>query len=136
MAPECHGHGQVSPRTDVYSFGIIVLELLMGLPARKHQPLGWEAALMVVLCLLGQLQPPRRRARGASRSSRIRIRTRIGVAVCNTQQKPLFRCCPDALLLRHRPLSFSCRLSEPYVPPARGRLQARQLVLRPPGIAA
>jgi serine/threonine protein kinase len=71
MAPECHGHGQVSPRTDVYSFGIIVLELLIGLPARKHQPLGWEAALMVVLCLLGQLQPPRRRARGASRSSRI-----------------------------------------------------------------
>ena len=113
MAPECHGHGQVSPRTDVFSFGIIVLELLIGLPARKHQPLGWEAALMVVPCLLGQLQPPRRRARGASRSSRIRIRT------CK-QQKPLFRCCPDALLLRHRPLSFSCRLLEPYLPPARG----------------
>ena len=35
MAPEYHDHGQVSPRTDVYSFGIILLELLTGLPARK-----------------------------------------------------------------------------------------------------
>ena len=35
MAPEYHDHGQVSSRTDVYSFGIILLELLMGLPAHK-----------------------------------------------------------------------------------------------------
>ena len=35
QAPEYHDHGQVSSRTDVYSFGVIVLELLMGLPARK-----------------------------------------------------------------------------------------------------
>jgi serine/threonine protein kinase len=35
MAPEYHDNGQVSPRTDVYSFGIILLELLMGLPARE-----------------------------------------------------------------------------------------------------
>jgi serine/threonine protein kinase len=35
MAPEYHDRGQVSPRTDVYSFGIILLELLMGRPARE-----------------------------------------------------------------------------------------------------
>jgi serine/threonine protein kinase len=35
MAPEYHDHGQLSPRTDVYSFGIIVLELLMGRGARE-----------------------------------------------------------------------------------------------------
>ena len=33
--PRYHDHGQVSPRTDVYSSGITVLELLMALPARK-----------------------------------------------------------------------------------------------------
>ena len=35
MAPEYHNFGQVSTRTDVYSFGVILLELLMGLPARE-----------------------------------------------------------------------------------------------------
>ena len=35
QAPEYHDHGQVSARTDVYSFGIVLLELLMGQPARE-----------------------------------------------------------------------------------------------------
>jgi serine/threonine protein kinase len=35
MAPEYHDHGQVSTRTDVYSYGIVLLELLMGESSRK-----------------------------------------------------------------------------------------------------
>jgi serine/threonine protein kinase len=35
MAPEYHEHGQLSSRTDVYSFGVMLLELMMGVPASR-----------------------------------------------------------------------------------------------------
>jgi serine/threonine protein kinase len=42
MAPEYHDFGEVSTRTDVYAFSVILLELLMGLPAREVVDMLWE----------------------------------------------------------------------------------------------
>jgi hypothetical protein len=42
MAPEYHDFGEVSTRTDVYAVSVILLELLMGLPAREVVDMLWE----------------------------------------------------------------------------------------------
>lgn len=55
MAPEYLSQGRLTEKVDVYSFGVLVLEIVSGVRNNKFQPAGssFETLVTHVRCLIG-----------------------------------------------------------------------------------
>lgn len=52
MAPEYIAHGQLTEKVDVYSFGVLILEVVTGMPNRGMQTLEYTHNLVSIVSII------------------------------------------------------------------------------------